>query len=59
MWCMQEGASAHMTVVIRHFLEVTYLQRQIGRGEPVTWSERSPDLNPLDFFFWEHMKFLM
>jgi len=28
----------------------------IGRGGPVPWSPRSPDLNPLDFFFWSCSK---
>ncbi|GBM95153.1 hypothetical protein AVEN_17586-1 [Araneus ventricosus] len=30
--------------------------RWIGRGGPVAWPPRSPDLNPLDFFFSGHMK---
>ncbi|GBM74184.1 hypothetical protein AVEN_104808-1 [Araneus ventricosus] len=29
------------------------------RGRPVTWPSRSPDLNPLDFFFWGHLKSLV
>lgn len=28
----------------------------IGRGGPVPWPARSPDLNPLDFSFWGFMK---
>jgi hypothetical protein len=27
-----------------------------GRGGPVSWPARSPDLNPLDFWLWEHLK---
>ncbi|PNF43619.1 hypothetical protein B7P43_G03107, partial [Cryptotermes secundus] len=26
--------------------------REIGRGGPITWPPRSPDLTPLDFFLW-------
>ncbi|GBN20883.1 hypothetical protein AVEN_5412-1 [Araneus ventricosus] len=33
--------------------------RWVGRGGPVAWPPRSPDLNPLDFFFWGHMKSLV
>ncbi|GBN74260.1 hypothetical protein AVEN_73201-1 [Araneus ventricosus] len=33
--------------------------RWIGRGGPVAWPPRSPDLNPLDFFFWGHMRSLV
>jgi hypothetical protein len=30
--------------------------RWLGRGSPVSWPARSPDLNPLDFFLWGHLK---
>ena len=56
---MHDGATAHKTADVLHFLDNTYPQRWIGRGTPVTRPTRSPDLNPLDFFFWEHMKSLI
>ena len=28
----------------------------MGRGGPVAWPPRSPDLTPLDFFLWRHVK---
>jgi hypothetical protein len=28
----------------------------LGCGGPVSWPTRSPDLNPLDFFLWGHLK---
>ncbi|KOC61690.1 hypothetical protein WH47_05838, partial [Habropoda laboriosa] len=31
----------------------------IGREEPINWPVRSPDLNPLDFYLWRHLKFLV
>ncbi|GBN22078.1 hypothetical protein AVEN_266119-1 [Araneus ventricosus] len=43
----------------RHFLNAKYPARWIGRGRSVTLSPRSLDLNPLDFFFWGHMKYLV
>lgn len=30
--------------------------RWIGRGGPISWSARSPDLTPLDYFLWGHIK---
>jgi len=30
--------------------------RWIDRGGRVPWPPRSPDLNPLDFFFWGYSK---
>ncbi|KAG8249663.1 hypothetical protein J6590_015160 [Homalodisca vitripennis] len=37
----------------------TYGKRWIGRGEPVSWPPRSPDLNPISFFLWGHLKALI
>ncbi|GBN88525.1 hypothetical protein AVEN_69918-1 [Araneus ventricosus] len=37
-----------------------YISRAMDRrGGPVAWPPRSPNLNPLDFFFWGHMKSLV
>ncbi|KOC61830.1 hypothetical protein WH47_06168, partial [Habropoda laboriosa] len=30
--------------------------RWIGRGSRICWPARSPDLTPLDFFLWGHVK---
>ncbi|GFX86254.1 uncharacterized protein TNCV_2561361 [Trichonephila clavipes] len=37
----------------------TFGQQWIGRGGPVRWPARSPDLSCLDFYFWGHMKSLV
>lgn len=50
MWFMHDGAPAHFTGAVREFLNNSY-PRWIGRGGPTAWPPRSPDLNPLDFFF--------
>ncbi|GFW05095.1 uncharacterized protein TNCV_598891 [Trichonephila clavipes] len=39
--------------------DVTFGQQWIGRGGPVRWPARSPDLSCLDFYFWGHMKSLV
>ncbi|GFU47859.1 uncharacterized protein TNCV_4966741 [Trichonephila clavipes] len=41
---------------VRNYLDVTFGQQWIGRGGPVRWPARSPDLSCLDFYFWGHMK---
>ncbi|GBM84505.1 hypothetical protein AVEN_67404-1 [Araneus ventricosus] len=56
MWFMQDGASAHFSSTVRHFLNATYPARCIGLGGPVAWPPRSPNLNPLGLFFWGQMK---
>lgn len=59
MWLQHDGAPAHFGRVVRNHLDLNYPDRWIGRGGPVPWPPRSPDLNPLDFFFWGTMKDLV
>lgn len=58
-WFMLDGAPAHFDNRVRGFLNETYRNNWIGRGGPVAWPPRSPDLNPLDFFLWGHLKILV
>jgi hypothetical protein len=55
-WFQQDGASPHWSKTVRAFLDLTFPNRWIGRGGPLTWPPRSPDLNPLDFFAWGYLK---
>lgn len=62
VWFMHDGAPAHFSIQARQFLNRTYPNRWIGRGVEVPnqpWPPRSPDLNPLDFFLWGHLKSLV
>lgn len=56
MWFMQDGAPAHFAIVVRQYLDRQFQDKWIGRGGPVPWPARSPDLNPLDFYLWGHLK---
>ena len=56
MWYQHDGAPAHYYAGARHFLDAQFTNRWIGRNGPVAWPARSPDMNPLDFFFWGAMK---
>ena len=51
-----DGAPAHFERRVRERLSVIYGERWIGRAGPVAWPPRSPDLTPLDFFLWGHVK---
>ncbi|GFS57083.1 uncharacterized protein TNCV_4238631 [Trichonephila clavipes] len=44
-------------VFLQHVLPELLL-RWIKCGEPVTWPAGSPSLNPLEFFFWDHLNSL-
>ena len=56
MWFQQDGAPAHYSRRVRRFLNQQYQNRWISRGVPVLWPPRSPDLNPLDYYFWGYSK---
>nr|XP_022908494.1 uncharacterized protein LOC111419849 [Onthophagus taurus] len=56
MWFMHDGCPAHFSRNVRDFLDNAFRQKWIGRGGPIPWPPRSPDLNPLDFFLWGFMK---
>lgn len=56
MWYMHDGAPAHFSVGVRRHLNNQFGEQWIGRGGPVAWPPRSPDLNPLDFYLWGHLK---
>ena len=59
MWFQHDAAPPHFTLGAREFLNETFDRRVIGRGCPVPWPARSPDLTPLDFYLWGHMKRLV
>lgn len=51
-----DGAPAHFARNVREHLNVRFPRGWIGRGGPVLWPARSPDLTPLDFFLWGYVK---
>lgn len=52
----QDGAPAHYHNDVRDFLNEQFPGSWIGRGGPIAWPARSPDLTPLDFFAWGFIK---
>ncbi|KAJ8262042.1 hypothetical protein GJAV_G00161420 [Gymnothorax javanicus] len=36
--------------------EITHICRVVALNRPVKWTPRSPDLTPLDYFLWGHLK---
>lgn len=59
MWFMHDSAPPHFSIIARQHIQNVYGNRWIGRGGPVPWPPRSPDLNPLDFYLWGHLKQLV
>ena len=52
----QDGSPVHWGLRVRETLDRTFQHRWIGRGGPVAWPARSPDVTPLDFFLWGYVK---
>lgn len=52
----QDGAPPHYVLPVRQFLNDAFPGQWIGRRGPIEWPARSPDLTPLDFFLWGHLK---
>lgn len=56
LWFQHDGAPPHTTREVCAQLNREYPNKWIGRRGPFVWPARSPDLTPLDFFFWGQMK---
>jgi hypothetical protein len=52
----QDGAPPHWSLHVRETIMRTFPDRWIGRDGPISWPPRSPDITPLDLFFWEYVK---
>ena len=53
----QDGAPPHIKHNVMEYLERVFTSnRVISRYFDFTWPPRSPDLNPLDFWFWGYVK---
>ena len=51
---MQDGATCHTTPINLEFLRSKLVGSVISNKTDLPWPPNSPDLNPLDFFFWGH-----
>lgn len=59
MWFMHDGAPAHYAEDVRLTLNEQYPERWIGRGGPINYPARSPDLTCMDFYLWGRLKDLV
>ena len=50
------GLPPHWSMDVRGSLNATFPNRWIGRDGPIRWPSLSPDITPLDFFFWSYVK---
>ena len=52
LWFQQDGATVHTTATVRQWLAEKFEGRVISRLTERPWPPRSPDLSPLDCWFW-------
>ena len=58
-WFQRDGGPAHFSHLARQQVMATFGDRWMGHLGLVPWPARSPDLNPVDFFLWGHLKTLV
>ena len=57
IYFQEDGVPPHFHVSVRNFLDRTFNQKWIGsRGSAIELPPRSPNLTPLDFYFWETLR---
>lgn len=56
IWFQQDGATPHTTRRVLARLKALFPGKVISKGGDFPWPPRSPDLSPLDFFLWGHLK---
>ena len=52
MWMQHDGAPPHYALCSRQVINEIFNERWIGRGGPVAWPPRSPDITSPDYFLW-------
>ena len=55
-WLMQDGASSHVSRFSLQWIAQNFPGRVISLKTGFPWAPYSPDLNPLDYFVWGHLK---
>ena len=59
MYFQHDGAPPHYPRHVREYLNEFFRNSWLGRGGTAAWPPRSPDLTPLDYYLWSHIKTLL
>jgi hypothetical protein len=52
----QDGALYHFLLLVWNYLDAIFPCWWMGKGGPLPWPVRSPDLNPCNFWLWNALK---
>ena len=55
-WMQHDGAPPYYTLCSRQVINEIFNEKWIGRGGPIAWPPRSPDLTSQDYFLWVLVK---
>ena len=56
LFFQQDGAPPHYSLAVHQYLDQAFPHHWTGRWGSIKWPPRSPDLTPMDFFFWGVLK---
>ena len=56
MWMEHDGAPPHYALCSRQVMYEIFDEKLIGRGGPVAWPPRLPDLTSPNYFLWSFVK---
>lgn len=56
IYFQQDGAPPHQFGDVRMLLQRLFGEKWIATNGPIRWPPRSPDITPLDFYFWGYIK---
>ena len=56
VWMQDDGAPPHCALCSRQVINEIFEEKWIGRGGPVDWPPRSPDLTSPYYFLWGFVK---
>ena len=59
MYFQHDEAPPHYTWHVREYLNESFPNCWLGCGGPIAWPRWSPDLTPLFYYLWGHMKTLV
>lgn len=58
-WFQQDGAAPHTAGATLEWLDEQFGSRIISLNRDLIWPPHSPDMSPLDYWFWSYLKFLL
>lgn len=57
VYFQQDGCPVHNALRVANYLQEQFPHRWIGTNtDRISWPARSPDLSPLDFFYWGYLE---